>query len=188
MIRINLIPVKEKKKRQEFFLIACVMAGLFLLVLMMAWIYGLRLGVKTDLKNKIQQVDEESKSYSEKINEIKDLQAKETSLEGIKKTLKTITDSQRKAICALDVIASKIPDGVWLTGITQGKDKDNGTFTLQGYSFSGASLEEFYNSFQKPGSIFTASTLNLMSVSAAVGNNKSIHQFQIITKLVDTPS
>ena len=62
----------------------------------MAWIYGLRLGVKTGLKNKIQQVDEESKIYEEKINEIKDLQDKETSLEGIRKTLKTITDSQEK--------------------------------------------------------------------------------------------
>lgn len=188
MIRINLIPVKEKKKQQEFFIIACAMAGLVVLVLLMAWTYSLRLGVKTDLKNKIQQVDEESKSYSEKINEIKDLQAKEASLEGIRKTLKTITDSQRKAICALDVIASKIPDGVWLTGITQGKDKDNGTFTLQGYSFSSASLEEFYNSFQKPGSIFSSSTLNLMSVSAAVGLNRAVHQFQIITKLTDSPS
>jgi len=188
MIRINLIPVKEKKKRQELFVIACVMAGLFLLVLMMAWVYGLRLGVKTDLKNKIQQVDEESKSYEEKIKEIKDLGAKETSLDGIRKTLKTITDSQRKAVLALDLIAAKLPDGVWLTGVTQGKDTANNVFTLQGYAVSNSSLEDFFNAFQKPGSVFTDSTLNLMSISAATGLNRSIHQFQIVTKLADTSS
>jgi Tfp pilus assembly protein PilN len=188
MIRINLIPVKEKKKRQELFIIACVMLGLFLMVIGMAWVYFLRLEVKTDLKNKIQQVDDESKSYEEKIKEIKDLEAKEASLDGIRKTLKTITDSQRKAISALDLIASKLPDGVWLTGITQGKEKDNNVFTLQGYAFSNSSLEEFFNAFQKPGSSFTDSTLNLTSISAATGLNKSIHQFQITTKLADTSS
>lgn len=188
MIRINLIPVKEKKKRQELFIIACVMAGLLLLVLGMAWVYGLRLGVKADLINQNKQVDDESKSYEGKIKEIKDLQAKETSLDGIRKTLKTITDSQRKAISALDLIASKLPDGVWLTGITQGKDKDNNVFTLQGYAFSNSSLEEFFNAFQKPGSAFTDSILNLTSISATTGLNKSIHQFQIVTKLADTSS
>ncbi len=188
MIRINLIPVKEKKKRQELFIIACVVAGLVLLVLGMIWFYGLRLQVKADLKIKIQQVDEESKSYEEKIKEVKDLQTKEASLDGIRKTLKTITDSQRKAISALDLIGSKLPDGIWLTGVTQGKDKDDNVFTLKGYAFSNSSLEEFFNAFQKPGSSFKDSTLDLLSINAVAGLNRSIHQFQIITKLADNPS
>lgn len=188
MIRINLIPVKEKKKRQELFIIACVMVGLFLLALGMAWVYGLRLGVRTDLKNKIQQVEEETKGYEKQKQEVKDFETNEASLEGIRKTLKTITDSQRKSIFALDLIAAKLPDGVWLTGITQGKEKDNNVFTLQGYAFSNSNLEDFFNAFQKPGSVFTESTLNLMSINATAGLNRSIHQFQITTKLADTSS
>jgi Tfp pilus assembly protein PilN len=188
MIRINLIPVKEKKKRQELLIIVGVMGFLFLLIMGMVWVYWLHLEVKTDLKNKIQQVDEESKSYEEKIKEIKDLESKEASLDGIRKTLKTITDSQRKAISALDLIAAKLPEGVWLTAITQGKDKDDNSFTLQGYAFSNASLEDFFAALQKPGSSFKESTLNLLSINAVAGLNSSVHQFQIITRLADTNS
>ena len=180
MIRINLIPVKEKKKRQELFIIACVVAGLVLLVLGMIWFYGLRLQAKADLKIKIQQVDEESKSYEEKIKEVKDLETNEASLDGIRKTLKTITDSQRKAISALDLIGAKLPDGVWLTGVTQGKDKDDNVFTLQGYAFSNSNLEDFFNAFQKPGSSFKESTLDLLSINAMAGLTVPFISFKLL--------
>ena len=88
----------------------------------------------------------------------------------------------------MDLIAAKLTDGVWLTGINQGKDKDDNTFVLQGFAFSNTSLEDFFAAFQKPGSSFKESTLNLMSINAGVGQNSSVHQFQITTKLAETNS
>ncbi len=186
MIKVNLIPVKEKKKRKEFFIILCIVSVVVLISLGMAWVYGLRLGVKNSLNKEIAQVDEESKGYQEKINEEKDLESKEASLESFKKTVKGISDAQRKAIIAIDQFALNLPDGVWITSITQGKDGN--LFTIQGYAFTETNLQNYFNAIQKPGGILKEATVTINNISASVANNRQINQFTISAKITDVSS
>jgi Tfp pilus assembly protein PilN len=185
MIKINLVPIKEKKKRKELLAFICIALVFAVLVLAMVWIYGKRLAVKNDLKKQIELVKEESKSYEEKIAEVKDLQNKEASLEAFKKTVKSITETQRKVVVAIDQLALILPDGVWFTGMTQGKGADANKFTVQGYAFTRLNLQDYFNALRKPNKFLKDVTFDIKNVSAAVGNNKQIHQFEISAKVAD---
>lgn len=188
MIKINLVPIKEKKKRKEFLIIFFV--GIFFLVIAlgMFWIYVQRVQVRSGLKSEISQIEEESKGYQEKINEIKDLETKETSLDNFKKTINGISETQRKVIAGIDQLALALPDGVWLTSLSQGKAADSSKFIVDGYSFSQSSLRSYFEAIQKPGGLLRDPTLDVKSFSAPVGNNKQIQQFEITAKVADQGS
>ena len=186
MIRVNLIPAKEKKKRQELFVVICLILVLILVVLGLAWNYGLRLTMKNNLTKEINRVDEESKGYQGKIAEINDLKNKESSLETIKKTIKGISDAQRIVIMAVDQFALNLPDGVWLTSITQGKDGN--VFTVQGFAFAESNLQSYFNSIKKPGGMLKEAALTINNISATVGHNRQIYQFTISAKVAGANS
>ena len=185
MIKINLVPVKEKKKRKEFLIVFFV--GLFFLAiaLVMFWIYVQRVQVKSGLKKEISQIDEESKGYQEKITEIKDLETKESSLESFKKTIGGISEAQRKVVAGVDQLASAMPDGVWLTNLSQVKGGDPSKFVVDGYSFSQTSLRSYLDAIQKPGGQMKDPTLDVKNFGAPVGNNKQMLQFEITAKVAD---
>ena len=186
MIKINLVPVKEKKKRKEFLIVFFV--GLFFLVvaLGMFWIYIQRVQAKSALKKEISQIDEESKGYQEKINEIKDLETKENSLESFKKTIGGISETQRKVVAAVDQLALAMPDGVWLTSLSQAKGGDANKFIVDGYAYSQSSLRSYLDAIQKPGGQMKDSTLDVKSFQSPVGNNKQMLQFEITAKTADS--
>jgi len=188
MIKINLVPIKEKKKRKEVLVVFCVVLVLIVAILGMAWIYLGKQQVKRNLLSEIEKIKEESKGYEDKINEIKDLESKEASLEAFKKTIKGIAETQRKVIVAVDQLALGLPDGVWITNLAQGKGADTNKFTVQGYAFTQSNLQNYFDFVQKPGSFLTDATVDLKNISAAVGNNKQIHQFEISVKVPDQGS
>jgi type IV pilus assembly protein PilN len=188
MIRINLVPVKEKKKRKELFIIFWVAAFFVVVALAMTWIYVQRKAVEKDLDNQIVQVKEEAKKYEEKIKEIKQLEANEANLTAYKTTVKGITETQRKVISVVDQLGLALPDGVWLTRLTQGRDADQGKFTVEGYAFSPGSLNSFVTKLQRARDTFKEVKLSIKSVLTSVGNNRQIHQFEITAKAVDQGS
>lgn len=185
MLKINLVPVKEKKKRKEILVVLCVVAILGVLALAMFWYYFKKQMTVRNLEKEIAQIDEESKAYEEKIREIKDLEAKELSLTSFKKTIKSISEVQRKIVVAVDQCALNLPDGVWLTRVSQGTGMDVNKFTIQGYSFTIAGLRNYFEAMQKPGGYLKDGTLEIRNITASVGNNKQIHQFEITAKVLD---
>jgi Tfp pilus assembly protein PilN len=188
MIKINLVPVKEKKKRKEF-LIGFLVVVIFSIIAMgMFWIYIQRVQVRSDLKKEISQIEEESKGYAEKITEMKDLQNKEANLDAFKKTIKSISETQRKIVVAFDQLALNLPNGIWFTKINQGSGVDANKFIVAGYSFSPTVLKNYFSEIQRPGGLLKEPTLDLKSVTASVGNNKQIQQFEITVKVTDQGS
>jgi Tfp pilus assembly protein PilN len=164
-------------------------AAFFVIVAMaMTWVYIQRKAVEKDLVNQITQVKEEAKKYEEKIKEIKELEANEANLAAYKKTVQSITETQRKVITVVDQLGLALPDGIWLTRLAQGRDNDQGKFTVEGFSFSQGNLKNFVTKLQRTGAIFKEVQLNIKSVSSSVGNNRQIHQFEITAKVVDQGS
>jgi Tfp pilus assembly protein PilN len=154
----------------------------------MFWTYVRRVQVRSNLRKEIGQIEEESKGYQEKINEVKDLQNKEASLDVFKKTIKSISETQRKIVVAFDQLALSLPSGIWFTKINQGPGADANKFVVDGYSFSPSVLKNYFSEIQKPGGLLKEPTLDLKSVTASVGNNKQIQQFEITVKVLDQGS
>jgi Tfp pilus assembly protein PilN len=187
MIKINLVPVKEKKKQKEIFIVICSVGVVAIMVLGMLWFYMKKVQVRSNLNDEIHQVDEESKSYQEKINEIKDLESKEANLEAFKRTIKGISETQRKVIVALDRLAIGMTEGVWLVTITQARDNPN-KFTMAGFAFSQSNLQNFFSGLQKQTNFLKDVTLTLKSNSAQVGTNQRILSFDMNITVQDTGS
>jgi cell division protein FtsL len=70
MIKINLVPLKEKKKQQEYIFILAGVAIAVVLASGMFWIYIQKIQTKRDLNIQIKKVEDESKGYEEKIAEV----------------------------------------------------------------------------------------------------------------------
>ena len=105
MITINLVPVKERKKRKEIIIIFSVLSVFIVVVLIMAYAYAQRLSTASNLNKQIEEVEKESEGYQDKINEVKDLENKQTNVDAFKKTIKGISETQREILVAIDQLA-----------------------------------------------------------------------------------
>jgi Tfp pilus assembly protein PilN len=151
MIQINLLPVKEEKRRKQMFIVfyAAVSGVLFLAIL--GWFWWSQYQKVDDLKEQIKTVEEESKGYEDKIKEVKDLQAKESALEGYRAAISAIYDDQKKVLSALDEIGTDAPNDILLDSIEQGRDKDEWVFTIKGLSMTRGSVQDYVNRLRRPG-------------------------------------
>jgi len=183
MIKINLVPSKEKKRQQEYILMLVGAVIALFLAAVLFWFYMQRVETKRDLNVQIKKVDDESKSYQDKIAEVMTFQDTEAKLEATNKNIKDIQLAQKKVIYTLDQAAISLPNGVWLTMVSQGSDPSS--FVIDGYSFSLPEVKSYYETLTKIPGLSKDATLELKNVTAAVGNNKQIVQFEIATKATD---
>ncbi len=186
MITINLVPVKERKKRKDILIIFSVASVFLFIVLIMAYIYLQRLSVASNLNKQIDDVKKESEGYQDKINEVKEFENKQASVDSFKKTITGISETQRKILVAFDQMGVNLPDGVWLTGITQGSGKDENVFSIQGYSFTEESLQTYCSNLQRPAGLLKDVAVDEKTSVVAVGTARNkIHKFQINFRVMD---
>ncbi len=187
MIKINLVPVKEKKKRQEFFIILCSVFLLALVISGMLLIYAKRKAVVNDINKQIVEVDKEAESYKKEEDEIDAFNAQKDSLEAIKKVMTGISEIQRKVLAGVDQLGINLPEGVWLTRIEEGKDKDANLFTIQGYAVSVEKMKAYLSNLQRPGGLLKEATFDEKNVAAPLATNPNVkvHQFIISFRVAD---
>lgn len=187
MIKINLVPVKEKKKQQEFLIIFVLVTFLLIVISGMALIYAKRRAVVNDINKQIAAVDKEAESYKKEEDEIDAFNAQKDSLEAIKKVIAGISETQRKTLVGIDQLAANLPDGIWLSKIDEGKGKDANQFTVLGYGVSMAKMENYLSNLQRPGGLLKEAIFDEKTMSAPFPNNSNIkvHQFSISFRVAD---
>lgn len=196
MIKINLVPLKEKKKQQEYIFVLLGAVIAIVLATGMFWIYIQKIQTKRDLNVRIKKVEDESKGYEEKIAEITAFQDTEKRLDAANKNINDVQLVQKKVVFILDQLAKNLPDGVWLTSITQSEKKNVDSFAADGCAFTLNDVKEYFDSLVKTQGLSKDATLEIKSVTgsvqasgnSAVGKNKLVIQFEIITKTMDTAS
>jgi type IV pilus assembly protein PilN len=193
MIKINLVPLKEKKKQQEYIFVLLGAVIAIVLATGMFWIYIQKIQTKRDLNVQIKKVEDESKAYEEKIAEITAFQDTEQRLDAANKNINDVQLVQKKVVFVLDQLAKNLPDGVWLTSITQSGKKDADSFVADGYAFTLNDVKEYFDGLVKTQGLSKDATLEIKSETgtaqassnSTVIKNKLIIQFEIITKAVD---
>lgn len=190
MIKINLVPVKEKKKRQEFLALFGVVLFFIAFVAALLVFYAKRRAVANDLKNQITEVQKQIDSHDKESKEVDAFNAQKASLDAVKKTISGITETQRKVLVGMDESALNMPDGVWLTRIEQGKGNDGSKFVLQGYAVSPDKMQEYLSNLQKPGNLLKDASIEVKSASVTLQSNPSVHlpQFEVHFTVADAGS
>ena len=168
MTKINLLPWREdlRKKKQKDFINAGVLVALIgILSVVLAHSYIEQLKIYQNQRNQLLQ--NEITLLDKKIVEIKDIEAKKKQLQTKIKLIEQLQESRHQAVHLLDEISKIMPEGVFLTKLTQSGHE----LTFEGKSESNAQISALMRAIeaslwlQKP-------TLLVIKLPDKTSNNK----------------
>ncbi|MDR1853690.1 MAG: PilN domain-containing protein [Azoarcus sp.] len=173
MIRINLLPYREEKRkerRQQFYVVATLMAVLGAAIwLLVHMINAGHLGVQ-DERNRIFQ--DQIAALDKEISEIKDLRGQIDRLLARKQIIETLQSNRAETVHLFNELAARVPSGVYLNLVTQTGDK----ITLKGYAQSNARVSLLMSSLND--SPFLAGSEVVRSVAETL-NNRRVYSFEV---------
>jgi len=140
MVRINLLPwreIRRKERERLFYSVAAGSAVLMGLVVFYAHIHinGLIDGQRT----RNQFLEKEITEVDKRIREIKELESQKKKLLARMKVIQQLQSSRPVAVHLFDEIVKTIPDGVYLTAL----DQKGSNITLTGIAQSNARVSAF---------------------------------------------
>lgn len=140
MIRINLLPTKEKaqaaSQRQELSLVALSLALLLTILSAVAFTQYRR---EAAFDAEIAQLEDALKSLESRVKEVADYEKKKKDLDAKLKVIATLGDKRVGPAAALRDLARSIPDRAWLTD----SNEVNGAATLTGQAVDNQTIAQF---------------------------------------------
>lgn len=177
MIRINLLPVRAKKKRNTSIYQLVAMSGGILLTILVAVIvhFAYQNTIEQQAK-KIEDSDAEIKRLEKIIGEVKELDTQKQRLLNQLAVIDRLEKGKRGPVRVLDEMSSAIPKRVWLMDFKEA----GGVMSLRGAAIDNADVSEFMRALQKS-PYFTEVTLKFTQADAREG--VQIYRFQIECKV-----
>lgn len=177
MIRINLLPHREEKRkarRQQFY----VLLGLVSVLAAVIWFLGFSLinreiAVQTEknefLKREIASLDKE-------INEIKKIQEQTNALLARKRVIEALQANRTEVVHLFNELAKQVPEGIYLRTLTQTGQK----IVISGYAQSNARITTLMNNLDES-PLLEKSTL--VETKAETVANRRLNAFSITTMI-----
>jgi len=183
MIRINLLPVRQLKKRQRIKSEIFVFSAALCLVLAILGGAGLILGQKiTNLKDELVTLEQKKKSYTPILNQITKLQKDKKTLENKLTAIKQLQAGSQLAVRVLDEVAKQTPtDRMWLTSLSQSGDKLN----LSGIALDNETIAQYMNALDN--SPYLAKTDLSISQQNTTIAAKKLKSFSLSINIVTPP-
>lgn len=173
MIRINLLPHREEKRRAQkrhFMFLAGTFAVAGMLVAGLVWV---AINGTIEAQNsRNQYLVEQNAKLSKEIEEIKKLKDDIQALLARKQIIETLQTDRGQAVRVLDELVKQTPDGVYLRGVKQEGLKVN----LTGYAQSQARVSTLMRNIQ--GSAFLENP-RLVEIKASTVQNRRLAEFNL---------
>jgi len=140
MIRINLLPFREARRRAELrdqlgLVVLAVVVSIGVCVMLQIWSST---RVRT-ARNEVSRITEKIAQYEPEMKQLRAFEARKTEVERKLGVIRGLERSRTGPVRALDELASSTPDRVWLTSLTaRGSQMD-----LSGYSLDNEVVAEF---------------------------------------------
>ncbi len=171
MIRINLLPHREEKRkaqRQQFFALAGLMTVLAGLIAVM--VHGVNSGYISQQVSKNDFLKKEVAALDTEIDEIKRLKEQTDALLSRKRVIESLQDNRAEAVRLFNELARQTPDGIYLKNIKQTGQK----IAITGYAQSNARVSTLMRNME-------ASTLfenpSLVEIKATTVGNRRLNEF-----------
>lgn len=180
MIRINLLPHRELKRKAQQQQIA-VLAGLVsLLGIIAVWgIYTIIAGEIEYQNGRNQYLSDQTAILDKEIAEIREIKARTKELLARKKIVETLQHSRSEVVHLLDQLVRLLPDGVYLQSVKQ-VDHD---INLVGYAQSNAWISMLMRNLESSPHLESAL---LIEIKAITVNNARQNEFNMKVKLKRT--
>ncbi len=171
MIRINLLPHREEKRkarRQQFFALAGLIAVLAGLIAVM--VHGVISGYVSQQESKNDFLKKEVAALDTEIDEIKRLKEQTDALLSRKRVIESLQENRAEAVRLFNELARQTPDGIYLKSLKQTGQK----IVITGYAQSNARVSTLMRSIE-------SSTLlenpNLVEIKAVTLGNRRLNEF-----------
>ncbi len=179
MIRINLLPhreIKRKQQQKEFFIMLGAVAGLGAAIWFATHSYLNREledqnGRNTYLESQISQLDKQ-------IDEIKKLKEQTAILLQRKKVVETLQANRAETVYLLDQLVRQLPDGVYLKSVMQ----KAGKVTINGYAQSNARVSTFMRNLEASPYLEKPNLIEIKAVTLDKGASR-ISEFSLTVSL-----
>jgi type IV pilus assembly protein PilN len=151
MIKVNLLPVKRKKKAKPLptFLIATILLTVVVCLVMayLAFFYSSRL---TDRKNLFAANEKKMAELKQKIKAVDDFEKRNKMFKERTEIIEQLSKNKSVPVKVMDEINVLIPSGIWIQGMTVAGD----TVSMDGYGFSNSEIVAYVDNL-KASKIFT---------------------------------
>jgi type IV pilus assembly protein PilN len=146
MIKINLLPVKKRKKAKPVpsFLIAGVLLLALAIIVSLSYSYIL----KSKINNLEVQKAENAKKLAElneRIKEVQDFEKLNQKFKQRKEIIEKLTKNQSMPVKVLDEMSNRLVDGVWLRAMTISRD----SISVDGVGFTNSDIVNFVQTLKE---------------------------------------
>lgn len=175
MIRINLLPHREEKRkarRQQFY----VLLGLVTVLAGLIWFLGYSI-VSNRIAAQIEKnefLKREIASLDKEIDEIKKIQEQTNALLARKRVIEALQGNRTETVHLFNELAKQVPEGIYLRTVTQSGPR----IAISGYAQSNARITTLMNNLDE--SPFLGSSTLVETKAEAVANRR-LNAFSITT-------
>lgn len=173
MIRINLLPHREEKRkqrRQQFFVVSALMVAMGAAVGLLGHTYMAGNIERQERKNAI--FEAEIASLDKEIAEIKRLREQIDALVGRKQVIESLQGNRAEAVYVFNELVRRMPEGVYLRGL-----KQTGTrVALSGYAQSNSRVSHLMRGLDESPQLELP---DLVEVKSAIKEDRRLSDFTL---------
>jgi type IV pilus assembly protein PilN len=177
MIRINLLPhreIRRKQQQKEFFIMLGVVAGLGATVWFATHSY--LSGQLEEQNGRNNYLDTEIAALDKQIEEIKKVQEQTTALLQRKKIVESLQANRAETVYLLDQLVRQLPDGVYLKSVQQKGAK----VAINGFAQSNARVSTFMRNLESSPYLEKPS---LVEIHAVTDKTSRLSEFSLSVSL-----
>lgn len=171
MIRINLLPHREEKRkarRQQFYALAGMISVLAALIVFLVYtVIGSYISLQEEKNDFLKK---EVKALDKQIDEIKRLKEQTQALLARKRVIESLQRDRAEAVRLLSELTVQIPEGIYLKSIRQ----DGAKVTLVGYAQSNARVSTLMRNLEASPWLERP---NLLEIKAVDVNRRRLSEF-----------
>jgi len=177
MIRINLLPVRAKKKRNTSIYQLVAMSGVLMVSLVTAFtVHTIFQNRVEEREAKVAANEAEIKRLQTIIGEVNELDKQKNRLLNQLAVIDKLEKGKRGPVRVLDELSNSIPKRVWITSFRE----QGGTLSLTGAAVDNADISEFMRAMQKQPYF---SDIQLKFTQADLKDGATVYNFEIGCKV-----
>ncbi|MBI4191350.1 MAG: PilN domain-containing protein [Betaproteobacteria bacterium] len=180
MIRINLLPhreIRRKQQQKEFYVMLGAVAGLGVTIWFAMHTY--LNGQLEEQQGRNGYLEGEIATLDKEIEEIQKLKEQTAALLQRKKIVESLQANRAETVYLLDQLVRQLPDGVYLKGIAQ----KGGRINVNGFAQSNARVSTFMRNLESSPYLENPS---LIEIKAVTERNRRISEFSLAVSLTRT--
>lgn len=184
MIRINLLPHREERRKEQRRQLGVAAAGVAAIGVAIALlVHGVIAGYLSAQQDRNDYLKRANASLDKEIAEIKRLQGEIQALLSRKQIIETLQSDRTRPVLLLEQLVKQTPDGVYLTSLKQTGLRVNVT----GYAQSSARVSMFMRNLQATDIVVNSpNSPQLVEIKASNVNGRRLAQFNMNFSLKPT--